>query len=166
MLALRAVLFTVLLPGITLVWIPHLLQAREVSRLDLGVFRWIGLPFLAAGAGVLLACIVDFARKGRGTLAPIDPPRNLVASGLYRHVRNPMYVGAVGLLVGQALLFESRSVLLYAGFFWLTAHLFVLLYEEPHLERAFGAGYQRYRAEVPRWVPRLRPWTTREASSE
>jgi protein-S-isoprenylcysteine O-methyltransferase Ste14 len=164
MLALRAILFTVLLPGTTLVWIPRMLAARDASRLDLGIFRWAGLPLVAFGAGVLLVCIVDFARKGRGTLAPIDPPRNLVVGGLYRYVRNPMYVGAFALLAGQAMLFESKSVLLYAGLFWLSTHLFVLVYEEPHLERAFGAEYEEYRAAVPRWLPRLQPWAPREAS--
>jgi len=162
MLAFRAVLFTVLLPGTTLVWIPRMLAARNASRLELGVFRWAGLPLVAIGAGVLLVCIVDFARKGRGTLAPIDPPRKLVAIGPYRHVRNPMYVGAVGLLVGQAMLFESKSVLLYAGFFWLVTHVWVLVYEEPHLKHVFGAAYEEYRAAVPRWLPRLRPWSPRE----
>jgi protein-S-isoprenylcysteine O-methyltransferase Ste14 len=164
MLVFRAVLFTVLLPGTTLVWIPQMLAARDASRLELPVFRWFGLPLAAVGAGVLLVCIVDFARKGRRTLAPVDPPRNLVASGLYRRVRNPMYSGAVALLVGQAMLFESKSVLLYAGFFWLATHLFVLAYEEPHLERTFGAEYEEYRAAVPRWLPRLRPWAPRETS--
>jgi protein-S-isoprenylcysteine O-methyltransferase Ste14 len=164
MLAFRAVLFTVLLPGTTLVWIPHMLAVRDAPRLELGVFRWVGLPLVAVGAGVLLACIVDFARKGRGTLAPVDPPKNLVASGLYRHVRNPMYFGALALLVGQSMLFESKSVLLYTGFFWLAAHLFVLAYEEPHLKRTFGAEYEEYRAAVPRWFPRLRPRAPRETS--
>jgi protein-S-isoprenylcysteine O-methyltransferase Ste14 len=164
MLVFRAVLFTVLLPGTTLVWIPQMLAARDASRLELPVLRWFGLPLAAVGAGVLLICIVDFARKGRGTLAPVDPPRNLVASGLYRRVRNPMYFGAVALLVGQAMLFESKSVLLYAGFFWLATHLFVLVYEEPHLKRTFGAEYEEYRAAVPRWLPRLRPWVPRETS--
>jgi len=162
MLALRAVLFTVLLPGTTLVWIPRMLAARNASRLELGVFRWVGLPLVAVGAGVLLVCIVDFARKGRGTLAPVDPPRNLVVSGLYRYVRNPMYVGALALLAGQAMLFESKSVLSYAGVFWLATHLFVLVYEEPHLKHVFGAGYEEYHAAVPRWLPRLRPWSPRE----
>lgn len=164
MLVLRAILFTVLLPGTTLVWIPQMLAARGTSRWELGDFRWFGLPLVAVGGGVLLVCIVDFARKGRGTLAPVDPPRNLVVSGLYRHVRNPMYFGAVALLVGQAMLFESKSVLFYAGFFWLATHLFVLVYEEPHLKRAFGAEYEEYRAAVPRWLPRFRPWTPREIS--
>jgi protein-S-isoprenylcysteine O-methyltransferase Ste14 len=164
MLALRAILFTVLLPGTTLVWIPRMLVARDAARLELGVFRWAGLPLAAFGTGVLIVCIIDFARKGHGTLAPIDPPRSLVASGLYRYVRNPMYVGALALLVGQAMLFESRSVLLYAGFFWLATHLFVLAYEEPHLKSTFGVGYEQYRAAVPRWLPRLRPWTPGETA--
>ena len=105
MLALRAIFFTLLMPGTAVVWIPRMLLARETSRLELGFFRWAGLPLIVAGAAVLLACIVDFARKGRGTLAPIDPPRNLVAAGLYRYVRNPMYVGVVTTLIGEAVFF-------------------------------------------------------------
>ena len=78
---------------------------------------------MAAGAAVLLACIVDFARKGRGTLAPVDPPRKLVAVGLYRYVRNPMYVGVVTTLIGEAVFFESRSIGVYAAVAWLVFHI-------------------------------------------
>ncbi len=162
LLVLRVVFFTVLLPGTTLVWIPRMLAARETSRFELGGFRFAGAPLVALGAAVLLTCILDFARKGRGTLAPVDPPRKLVATGLYRYVRNPMYVGGVTLLAGQAILFESRSVLFYAVFFWLATHLFVLFYEEPHLARVFGDEYESYRAAVPRWIPRIPSRAIRE----
>ena len=112
---------------------------------------------MAAGAGVLLYCIRDFAVSGRGTLAPVDPPRKLVRAGLYRHVRNPMYLGVILVLVGEAVFFESRMLSFYATIVALSFHLFVVLYEEPTLRALFGEEYDAYRSEVPRWVPRLRP---------
>jgi protein-S-isoprenylcysteine O-methyltransferase Ste14 len=160
MLVLRAVLFTLLLPGTVLILIPWLLLRGQPSP-----NVWIadpsgvvGFVLMAAGAAVLLYCIRDFAVSGRGTLAPVDPPRKLVRVGLYRHVRNPMYVGAVLVLVGEALFFESEILGFYFAIMALSYHLFVVLYEEPHLQAAFGADYERYRAAVPRWIPRLRSW--------
>ena len=153
MLFLRALFFTVLMPGTAVVWIPRMLAARDAGSAHLGPWRWAGVPLMAAGAAVLLACIVDFARKGRGTLAPIDPPRKLVAVGLYRYVRNPMYVGVVTTLLGEALFFESRRRdLRLRG---VARFPLVVLYEEPHLAGAFGDEYERYRHAVPRWIPRL-----------
>ncbi len=157
MLALRAIFFTLLLPGTVVVWIPRMLLAREMPRAEPVSWRWVGVPVMAVGSAVLLACIVDFARKGRGTLAPVDPPQRLVAAGLYRYARNPMYIGVVTTLLGEAVFFESRSVGIYTAVAWLVFHLWVLLYEEPHLESIFGEEYEQYRAVVPRWLPRLRP---------
>ena len=154
-LALRAIFFTLLLPGTVVVWIPRMILAGERARSGPGPWRWTGIPLIAAGAAVLLACIVDFARKGRGTLAPVDPPRKLVAVGLYRYVRNPMYVGVVATLIGEAVFFGSRSIAVYAAAAWLVFHLWVVIYEEPHLETAFGEEYEQYRALVPRWLPRV-----------
>ena len=93
---------------------------------------------------------------GRGTPAPIDPPKELVARGLYRYVRNPMYVGVMSILVGEALIFASRTLVWYAVTVFIGFNLFVLLYEEPTLRHKFGAAYERYCAAVPRWLPRLR----------
>ena len=98
-----------------------------------------------------------FAIVGRGVPAPVAPTATLVVSGLYRHCRNPMYVAVVGAILGQALLFGSASLLLYAAIVWLAFHLFVLGYEEPTLSRQF-TNYGDYRRHVPRWIPRLRPW--------
>jgi protein-S-isoprenylcysteine O-methyltransferase Ste14 len=156
MLALRSIFFTVLLPGTVVVWIPRMLLARDSGRAGPGPWRWVGIPLIAAGAAVILTCIVDFARRGRGTLAPVDPPRKLVTAGLYRYVRNPMYVGVVTTLTGEALFFGSRSLAIYAAAAWLVFHVWVLVYEEPHLESAFGEEYAHYRAAVPRWIPRTR----------
>ncbi len=156
MLALRSIFFTVLLPGTVVVWIPRMLLARDSARAGPGPLRWVGIPLMAAGAAVILTCIVDFARRGRGTLAPVDPPRKLVTAGLYRYVRNPMYVGVVTTLAAEALFFGSRSLAIYAAAAWLVFHVWVLVYEEPHLESAFGEEYAHYRAAVPRWIPRTR----------
>ena len=104
------------------------------------------------------AAIGSFALKGLGTLAPVAPTRHLVVSGLYRHVRNPMYVGVVSAILGQALWFGSAALLEYAAALWAGFFLFVLLYEEPALKRQFGAEYEAYRRNVPRWLPRIKPW--------
>jgi protein-S-isoprenylcysteine O-methyltransferase Ste14 len=103
---------------------------------------------------VLLWCVRDFAVRGRGTLAPVDPPTELVAVGLYRWVRNPMYVGVVGVLIGHALWFGGVWLPLYAAAVTAGFHAFVVLYEEPALAQRFGDSYRRYRDAVPRWIPR------------
>lgn len=120
------------------------------------LFRWIGgMLIVLSGAG-LLDCFARFALQGRGTPAPVAPPRRLVVTGLYRHVRNPMYVAVVSLVLGQGLLFGNVRLLQYGALVWLLMHLFVRLYEEPKLRAVFGAEYEAYCAEVPRWIPRPR----------
>jgi protein-S-isoprenylcysteine O-methyltransferase Ste14 len=121
--------------------------------------NWLALAPCGLGAAILLKCAWDFAVVGLGTPAPIDPPKSLVVSGLYRFVRNPMYVGVALVLFSEALLFSSPRLLDYAllvgtGFF-----LFVIAYEEPTLRKKFGASYQTYCRAVPRWIPRLTPWS-------
>ena len=117
-----------------------------------------GLVAITLGGMAVLMCDWDFAASGKGTPAPIDPPRTLVRRGLYRAVRNPMYVGVVTVLLGESLVFNSVCLLVYAIGLWLAFHLFVVLYEEPTLRRTFGMEYQNYCATVPRWIPRLRAW--------
>jgi len=159
MLWLRALVFTVLMPGTALVLFPSWIR-RGRPRPPLGSMagpRVLGLFLIAVGLVPLVVSIRDFAVTGRGTLAPIDPPRKLVRVGLYRHMRNPMYVGVVTALFGESLFFQSRALATYAAVVWLVFHLFVVLYEEPHLRRTFGPDYDDYRAAVPRWIPRLRP---------
>jgi protein-S-isoprenylcysteine O-methyltransferase Ste14 len=156
MLALRALFFVALLPGTVTVALPYWLWSSGLAArpLGLGALRVLGAPLLAVGVAVLSWCVWDFASAGRGTLAPVDPPQLLVTRGLYQRVRNPMYVGVISILLGEALLLDSRGLLVYAAAVWLGFHLFVLLYEEPHLRREFGASYDDYRRRVPRWVPR------------
>jgi protein-S-isoprenylcysteine O-methyltransferase Ste14 len=156
MLWLRSLFFAALLPGMVLgvtpVW---LVSTGRVGTVELGVWRWLGVPLLAAGGALMVVCIVDFVSRGRGTLAPVDPPRKLVIAGPYRFVRNPMYVAGVGILMGQVLWWQAPGLLVYLALFWLAAHLFVTGYEEPALSARFGAEYLQYRTQVPRWIPRL-----------
>jgi protein-S-isoprenylcysteine O-methyltransferase Ste14 len=136
-------------------WLASLVR-RYDPLLGVGVPGWmrpIGGALLAAGAALAMSCVALFVTRGRGTPAPFDPPRVFVASGPYRYLRNPMYAGAILALVGGGLAFGSFAVVLLGAAFWLLAHLFVLFYEEPALERRFGSGYARYKAAVSRWFP-------------
>jgi len=120
---------------------------------------------ILAGVPLLLDSFARFALKGLGTPAPIFPTRHLVISGLYRYVRNPMYLAVVAVILGQGLLFGDVRVLEYALIPWLAAHLFVVFYEEPTLRRTFGAEYKAFCANVPRWIPRLSAWQGAEPYS-
>lgn len=118
----------------------------------------LGGVLLTGGGLLLLECFGRFALVGRGTPAPVAPPERLVVTGAYRRVRNPMYVAVLALVLGQAALFGSLPVLLYAAALWIGFHLFVLAYEEPTLRETFPQDYAAYVAAVPRWIPRLTPW--------
>jgi protein-S-isoprenylcysteine O-methyltransferase Ste14 len=118
-----------------------------------------GLVLMVPSGILALACIGNFIVRGQGTPAPFDPPRVFVAAGPYRYVRNPMYVGGLLFLAGLALFESSLSILLFAAILLVAAHLLVLLYEEPILERKFGASYLAYKRAVPRWIPR-RPFAS------
>ena len=122
--------------------------------------RWAGVALIVAGVPGVLDSFGRFALLGRGTPAPIAPPSNLVMSGLYRYVRNPIYVAVVSVILGQGLLFASVSLLVYGASLWLFFHLAVVVSEEPTLRQSFGAEYDRYCANVPRWIPHLWPRPT------
>ena len=113
----------------------------------------VGWALVAIGAPLVLTCLTLFVLRGGGTAAPIEPPRELVVSGPYRRVRNPMYLGGLALLLGFAMILRSPTVVLLAVGFILLCHLFVLVYEEPTLERSFGESYLAYKRSVPRWLP-------------
>jgi protein-S-isoprenylcysteine O-methyltransferase Ste14 len=140
--------------------IPYRLSRWQMEPPFLGTAatRVAGAILIALGSAALLECFARFAIKGRGTPAPIAPTETLVVSGLYRFVRNPMYVAVASVILGQALLLGSTRLLGYALVLWIVVHVFVLAYEEPTLRRQFGESYDRYRANVPRWWPRTRPW--------
>ncbi len=154
MVWLRTLIFLVLVPGTVLFYIPMAIASSTERLVPLGPFRFLGLAPLALGTAIVLWCARDFTVKGRGTPAPIDPPKELVVQGLYRYVRNPMYVGAVLILLGHFGWFRALDLLLYLTFVFLAFHLFVVFYEEPALTRKFGDRYRDYRASVPRWIPR------------
>lgn len=155
MLALRATLAAAALPGTVAFLVPWLLARSERSAFEPGALRWVGAPVLALGLAGLLWCITDFARVGRGTLAPVDPPRFVVRAGLYRFVRNPMYLCVLSIIGAESLLYGSGAVATYGLLVALAFHAFVVLYEEPTLQSMFGADYEAYLRSVPRWIPRL-----------
>ena len=162
MLILRSIFFTFLLPGTVTVLIPYwLISSRGTGHLSrYQELRYLGLPLMVIGAVGLLACIWQFFSEGRGTLAPVDPPKHLVARGLYKYVRNPMYVSVLTILLGEAVFFMSTGVLIETTVFFCLAYLFVVFYEEPVLQRQFGESYERYSQTVGRWIPRFRSRTT------
>lgn len=152
---LRALFVTLLLPGTIAGYIPYqIATGRFAFPISLGPFCWAGVPLLLSGAGLLLLTIWDFARSGHGTLAPWDAPTALVERRLYARMRNPMYVGVLGCILGQGLWWQSGGVLLYGGLMAVVFHRRVVDFEEPVLRRKFGASYAAYLARVPRWVPR------------
>jgi len=153
--------FLAVAPGTLALYIPWAICRWHFAPPLLGFppFRVIAMPMMAAGLAVLLDSFARFALQGLGTPAPVAPPQHLVISGLYRHVRNPMYVGVLLLIFGQGLLFGNARLLEYGGMVGMGFLAFVILYEEPTLRRKFGADYEEYRAKVPRWLPRLKPWT-------
>lgn len=167
MTLLRHLASILLLPFVVVVVVPRwlLLSWSQAdtrwpagSALEAGGRALGGLLFVA---GLLLFawCVLLFARVGRGTLAPWDPTRRLVAVGPYRHVRNPMITGVACMLAGEALLAGSRLLAAWLALFAAINHVYFLLSEEPGLARRFGASYEEYRRGVPRWLPRLRPWS-------
>jgi protein-S-isoprenylcysteine O-methyltransferase Ste14 len=157
---LGSVLFFVIAPGTVAGWIPRAISGWRFEPPFLGLHftRVAGALFIAAGTAGLVACFARFALQGLGTPAPVAPPSRLVVSGLYRYVRNPMYVAVTAVVIGEALLLGSRALLWYAGVVWLAFNGFVLLYEEPSLRRRFGESYREYCANVGRWIPRFTPW--------
>jgi protein-S-isoprenylcysteine O-methyltransferase Ste14 len=156
LLFLKNLLFTVIVPGAVAVYFPlGLAGGREALSPKWGVAQYAALLPLACGCAVYFWCVWDFATFGRGTPAPIDAPRRLVARGLYRYVRNPMYVGVLLVIAGWALFFQSTSILGYGAAVALFFHLFVVAVEEPSLRGKFGRSYERYCREVGRWVPRV-----------
>lgn len=151
--ALKNLIFTVVVPGTVAVYVPYLILSRTGALEAPGwPLRVLGGLVLAGGLAIYAWCVFGFARA-RGTPAPIDPPRELVVRGLYRYTRNPMYVGVLSVILGQALLFRSLHLLAYTAGLFTVFHLFVRLYEEPSLTRRFGDAYLRYRRTVPRWLP-------------
>ena len=162
MAILGSVLFFVAAPSVVAGLIPWWITRWEFLPpfFDLQATRAVGILLIVAGLPGLVDSFARFALQGLGTPAPIAPTQNLVVTGLYRYVRNPIYVAVVAVILGQAILFGDWRLMTYGGLMWLAFHAFVLTYEEPVLAQKFGAQYEDFRANVPRWIPRLSPWRT------
>jgi protein-S-isoprenylcysteine O-methyltransferase Ste14 len=157
LLALRSLLWTILLPGVVAGYVPWAYFGLSHASLNWAdPLQLAGFAGAAAGLLLLAACIFEFARSGRGTLSPADPPRHLVVHGLYRYVRNPMYVAVTLILLGEAAILRSADLVVYWACFFAAANLFVILYEEPYLRNRFGVSYDAYTKQVGRWIPKLR----------
>jgi protein-S-isoprenylcysteine O-methyltransferase Ste14 len=152
-LGLRSLLFLILIPGTVAGYIPWqmLRTSKQLAIPALSISSILAACLALLGICVLLLCVWDFFRSGRGTLAPFDPPKRLVVRGLYRLTRNPMYNGVIALLLGEAWLFRSTTLFEYALIMFAIFHLMVVVYEERALEAQFGDSYRAYRAAVPRW---------------
>jgi len=160
-----SVLFLLLAPGTVAGLVPWWISRWRTLPPFFGftAVRLVGVVWIVAGLPVVLDSFARFALEGMGTPAPVAPPQRLVVGGLYRYVRNPMYVGVLAVILGQGLLLGDARVLSYGAVVWLSFHLFVLGYEEPALRRKFGADYLNFCANVPRWIPRLKPWRARQS---
>ena len=155
---LGSALFFAIAPGIVAGVIPWWLTGWRLDPIWLP-WRIAGALLTLAGAAFLMHSFARFVSEGRGTPAPVAPTERLVVGGVYRYVRNPMYLSVLAAIVGQALLFGQLSLLAYAAIVCVAVVSFVLAYEEPTLLKRYGNDYDTYRRAVPGWLPRLTPWT-------
>ena len=154
--ALFFVIAPLVLAGFVPWWVTHWEFRPAFFGVDLT--RILGGILIIVGVPGLVDSFARFALDGLGTPAPIAPPQKLVVTGLYRYVRNPIYIAVVAVILGQGLLFGDWHVLWYGALLWLSFHAFVVMYEEPTLKETFGTDYESFRTNVPRWIPRLTPW--------
>jgi protein-S-isoprenylcysteine O-methyltransferase Ste14 len=151
-LVARNLAFTIVIPGLGGVLVPWWILENHGHAPTAAT--WAAIPVIAAGAALYAWCVWNFAAVGGGTPGPWDAPSRVVAAGPYRWVRNPIYIAALLVVLGEAWLFTSLALLVYAGIMAVVFHLFVTGYEEPALGRRFGPTYAEYRRTVPRWLPR------------
>jgi protein-S-isoprenylcysteine O-methyltransferase Ste14 len=156
-LLIKMAIFTIAVPGSVTVWMPLYWLFPWLRRSITPNHWWQALAsaLILIGAWGYFWCALDFVFRGKGTPAPIDPPKVLVVQGLYKYTRNPMYVSVLTVLAGECVLFHSAIFLEYVVFVALGFHVWVMLYEEPALTRKMGDAYEQYRDEVPRWIPRF-----------
>jgi len=155
--ALGSAVFLVVAPGVVAGLVPWLLTDWRTSDPP-ALLAVLGAVLIAVGTGVLLHSFVRFVVEGRGTPAPIAATQRLVVGGVYRYMRNPMYVAVIAVILGQATILGRPVLLVYAAIFWLVVASFVRFYEEPTLSRRYGEQYAAYRRAVRGWWPRLTPW--------
>ena len=153
-LLLRNLVFTILHPGLVVGLFPYLIAEPDIQNTfntEFGIYHVLGFIIFLFGFIILFHCILNFAIKGKGTLSPIDPTKQLVVSGLYRFTRNPMYVGVMLMLIAECMITQSISLWVYSGIVFIAFNLFITLVEEPRLTRAFGKEYDDYKKNVRRW---------------
>jgi protein-S-isoprenylcysteine O-methyltransferase Ste14 len=154
-LLIRNLFFTILQPGMVAGLFPYWILGRRVHDVPFPLLlyrHYAGAIIFITGLTIMLSCIVNFAVKGKGTLSPADPTKHLVITGLYKYSRNPMYIGVMLILIGEAIFFQSGSLWIYALFIFSAFTLFVLLVEEPRLTNDFGEEYKSYCKRVRRWI--------------
>jgi len=152
--ALKSLLYLIFEAGLFALYIP-LALLRSGPRIEPRLLSVLAIPLWLIGSLLILWCFWDFTFKGHGTPVPTDPPKQLVITGPYLYVRNPIYLGAFSIFLGHFLWFGYWALLTYAIAAFLGVHVFVVLYEEPALKQRFGAAYEEYFKQVPRWLPRL-----------
>ena len=155
MTAYKSLLYLIFEAGLFALYVP-LALLRVGSRIETGIISLLAIPLWLIGSLMVLRCFWDFTFKGRGTPVPMDPPKELVVTGFYRYVRNPIYVGVLLIFLGHFLWFGYWALLIYTVFAFIGVHALVVLYEEPTLNRKFGAEYEEYLKRVPRWIPKVR----------
>ena len=154
-LLLRNLLFTILQPGVVAGLIPYFLvreQIKTTLAVPIQLYHWIGIALIVSGALILLICIFDFARHGKGTLSPADPTKKLVVKGFYRYSRNPVYLAVMLILLGETIFMKSLKLGIYMSFVLAAFLLFIILFEEPRLYKTFGQDYAKYKERVGRWL--------------
>jgi protein-S-isoprenylcysteine O-methyltransferase Ste14 len=154
-LFLRNLFFTILQPGLVAGLIPYWIikpKIKNTFTLPLNWYRYAGVIVFVTGFIIMINCIATFAIKGRGTLSPADPTKHLVATGLYKFSRNPMYIGVMLILTGEAIFFKYADLWIYALLVFIAFNAFIILHEEPRLKRDFGNGYKNYCRKVRRWI--------------
>lgn len=159
MTAIKTLLWSIFVPGTVTLVVPYRLLSSRANYLDVE-FSYLRLPGLlpiVAGVVLYIWCAWDFTFLGKGTPAPFDPPKELVVKGPYRYVRNPMYIFVGLTLAGEAIVFKSMRIAIFAIVALAFLHVWILLYEEPTLRRKFGEAYANYCRRVSRWLPRSQP---------
>jgi protein-S-isoprenylcysteine O-methyltransferase Ste14 len=151
-------LVSFILPVTVLVLIPLYIE-RDLSVEHLSALL-IGIILICGGVTLMIITISFFIRIGKGTLAPWSPTKKLVITGIYRYVRNPMIIGVLIVLIGESVSILSLNILIWALIFFIINNVYFLLYEEPDLDKRFGNEYREYKRNVPRWIPRFKPFTT------
>ena len=151
----KSLLYLIFEAGLFALYIP-LALLRTGPRLETGMISFLAIPLWLIGGFIVLWSFWTFTFVGRGTPLLLDPPKDLVASGPYRYVRNPIYVGVLSIFLGHFLWFGYWALLLYVVLSFIGVHSFIAWYEEPTLKKKFGAAYEDYRKRVPRWIPKVR----------